>query len=131
LLTHPQVASRTCDDGMRWVFNTESGEVSRDKNTGRPIERPRGSRPPCFPCPKCANEADKSPTTGRRCDLSRKNRLTLARYYEQLVCPGPVDAIMRRNFGIIHALFLAHERSTQEAEALMKTALTRLLNANV
>jgi hypothetical protein len=70
--------------------------------------------PPCHSCPKCDRSDEKSPEAGRKRDLSRKNRLTLERYYEHLAAPGPVDSIMRKNFGILHEIFATHDRNMQQ-----------------
>ena len=114
-LTHPETAARTCDGCLRWVFDPDSGRLVRNRETGEPITRPPGSRTPCLTCPKCTHTAEKSPEAGRASDLSPRNRLTLARYYEQQASPGPTDEVMRRNFGVIHELLTTYDRSLLSA----------------
>ncbi len=119
-LAHPEVSARTCDACLRWIFDTDSGNLVRNRETGEPLPRPPGSRTPCLTCPKCTNTEEKTPEAGRRSDVSRRNQLTLLRYHEQLVTPGPVDDVMRRNFGIIHEVLDTYDRGVRRA-ALMLT----------
>jgi hypothetical protein len=109
-ITHPEVAARTCDECITWVFDVKSGRLIRDKATGEPIERPRGSRTPCHSCAKCHTEGQGSPEEGRESDLSDRNKRTIELYYEQLVVKTPTDDIMRHNFGLIHRTLDEYDR---------------------
>lgn len=115
-LAHPETAARTCDACLRWVFNSETGYLVRNKITDEPILRPPGTKTPCLTCPKCAHTIEKTPQSGRECDLSKRNRLTLARYYEQQIAPSYQDDVTKRNFGIIQEVLALHDRSVQRAQ---------------
>lgn len=97
LLLHPAVASRSCDDCQRHLYNEQTGRRLEDR-TGRPLPRPKGTFAPCRAklgaCPKGSPEDPQS--------LSQKN---LAAYRHYLECKAvhdfPRDAVVRRNAGII------------------------------
>lgn len=118
---HPSLAERSCDDCKKWVFEDDSAIPA--KRLDQPIER-RGS-PPCHTCPKCASEDDKTPEVGKRCELSYRNWVTLRRYYEQCAAPSGVDAIARKNFGIIR---MVEARLTAAERRRLETLLRVLIS---
>lgn len=96
LLLHPQVASRDCSHCSRWLYDEETGEVT--KRGGQPVERPGGSHPPCryrgVGCPKGTPENSKA--------LSQKNMAAYVHYKEcQATGMFPDDPIVKRNAGVI------------------------------
>jgi hypothetical protein len=119
-LTHPETAARTCDVCLRWMFDLKSGRLIRNRETGEPIARLAGCRPPCLSCVKCTHATERTPESGRYCDLSRRNQLTLTCYYQQQAAPGPTDDVMRRNFGVIYEVLTNYDRSVQQAALMVK-----------
>jgi len=116
LLSHPEVAFRSCEDCKRHVYDPKTGRRHTDRNTGRPLRRPPKARPPCAACPKCRDDTEKTPEVGGKVSLSPKNRRTLQCYYEQLAGGGVVtDPITRKNLGIIAELFDQHDRGQRQA----------------
>jgi hypothetical protein len=53
---------------------------------------------------------EKTPAAGREAELSRKNWKTLRAYFEYRISPRPVDAVARKNFGIVAACMDEHDR---------------------
>ncbi len=76
-----------------------------------PFPRPTGSPTPCWKCPKC--EDAKTPEDGMKADLSAKNMQAIRYYYQQKAVGGPVDAIARRNCGLIEMVIAQHNMNTQ------------------
>ena len=119
LLTHPEVAYRSCEDCKRWIYDDKTGE-RRNLRTGEPMERPRGVPTPCLRCPKCTGVRRPNPTDGSKATLSEKNMKTLALYYEHQAAPMLIsDPIVRRNFGLIHRILAAYDRT--QARLLIAT----------
>jgi len=108
LMWHPELAERTCTQCAVYRYR-DDGSVVKDKATGEPLKRNPSERLPCIACPKCRGVRQASPEIGRQCDLSRKNRLTLRRFWER----GKGDEITRRNFGIIREALADHRASLQ------------------
>jgi hypothetical protein len=111
-ITHAEVAARTCEECKKWMYR-DDGSLILVK--GKPMLRPAGVKTPCITCPKCIGTA-KTSQEGCKCDLSNKNLLTIKRYYEHLAAPGPVDDIMRRNFGVIRQVIDGMDRVHQRLQ---------------
>ena len=104
------------------MFDPKSGKLEkrRRKNpdTGEvdllPLERKAASKLPCWNCAKCENPDPKkrSPEDGKGAELSAKNWAALRFYWQQKAVGGPVDALARKNCGLIEWL-LAQHRSLQ------------------
>ena len=110
ILSHPEVAGVSCADCERWIYNRD-WTVACDR-LGKPLARPKHSRPPCRLCPKCEHNPEASPAIGRQCDFSIRNQQTLMLYYQKQACPEcPTDDLMRRNFGIIQQMFEQYDRA--------------------
>lgn len=114
LLSHPEVAYRSCSDCLRWYYDPKTGQLLKrwQKVDGEqqqvPIERKPGDKLPCLECPKCDGEKLKSPEAGQRCELSERNWKALRFYFQQKAVGGLVDAIARKNCGIIEWLLDQH-----------------------
>jgi len=116
--SHPELVAIPCNSCERWVYR-EDWSLLTDDN-GNPYPRPKG-KTPCYKCPKCGHAKEKTPAAGREAELSRKNNLTLQKYYEQLVTPLEVDDVARENFGIIRETFDDYDR------AIKRTMVTILV----
>lgn len=122
LLAHPEVAYRSCDECQKWYFDPQTGRQEKrrrkDPADGKlkllPVARKPGALPPCWKCPKCSGDA-KTPEEGRKAELSEKNWKALRFYYEQKAVGGPVDAVARRNCGIIERVLEEHRTATGRA----------------
>ena len=100
LLHHPEVATRSCGDCQKWLYDDKTGE--RVKRAGRDIPRPKGVPTPCSLCPK------RSPEEAPKLELSHKNLLTLQFYYRSKAVEfrnlserWANDPIIQRNFAAI------------------------------
>lgn len=98
VIFHPEVAYRDCEMCKRFVFK-ENGEI--DTFQGAPIERPRGTLPPCHygadQCPKV------SPDSGM--SLNEKNALAYQHYREcRAIGSFPDDFIVRENAAVIREI---------------------------
>jgi len=108
------VAGRDCEECRQWVFNTKTGEREWNPRTKGHVKR--AGRPPCRICPKTEGNEVRDLRTGRKAELSRKNRRTLRLYFQHRAAGGVVmDAITRRNFGTLLWLFESHDRELRRA----------------
>lgn len=120
LLSHPEVAYRTCGSCRRWFYNLKTGELEKrwqtDPETGDrkllPLARKPSDKLPCWNCPKCEDSTAKNPAVGQQCELSERNWRALRFYFQQKAVGGRVDAMARKNCGIIEWL-LGQHRSLQ------------------
>ena len=102
VLLHPEVAARDCRDCVAYLYHdrgpTEFGP--RVERGGKPVPRPKGTRPPCHWCPKVPPDAP--PTPASACDLSDAN-LRAWEHHRECAAVGafPADAIVRRNAALI------------------------------
>lgn len=104
ILHHPNLASLTCDDCKKWVYDFK--ERRFHLSGGKPVPRPAGSALPCWQCPKCDGVDRKSPDEGRKAELSPKNQRALQAYYEG----EKGDRITARLFGIIRRVTESYDR---------------------
>ena len=134
LLSHPEIAHRSCAECQRWLYDSETGRQTRrrqrDPETGEerllPVVRPTGTAPPCWKCPKCDGRDERTPATGRISELSAKNWAAIRFYYEHQATGGRVDAMARKNCGIIHWAIEQHRLDLQRtANELLLIALRR------
>lgn len=119
-LRHPEVAWRDCRRCQQYVFDHESGKELTDR-AGNPIERPKGTRPPCGYSPdKCAK---RSPDAGL--GLSLKNR---GAYEHYMRCKAtgrfPDDPIVAHCAGLIRQM-----EDACDAESQRIASMTSLLIA--
>lgn len=120
LLSHPEIAYRSCSECQRWHFDPKSGRLQKrwkkDSITGEralaPIARKPGDKLPCWDCPKCDGSDVRNPAVGRAAELSERNWKALRFYFQQKAVGGPVDAIVRRNCGMIEWLLEQHRNMT-------------------
>jgi hypothetical protein len=126
LLHHPDVAYRSCSDCQRFIYDDRTGKVRRTPSTQEPIERPPGSRPSCYGCPKVSNRpaAERTPDSGTKATLSRRNWQTLTAYWEVQASRVTIeDRITQRNFGLIAQLLNDNERNQRQSIITLTTAL--------
>ena len=115
ILTHPEVAYRSCEDCKCYVYDPKTGKQHKDRK-GKPLKRPVGSRTPCHFCPKCRRADRKDPRAGEAATLSVKNQRTLRLYYQQQAGGGEViDPITRKNFGMIAEILDSYDRQQRQA----------------
>jgi hypothetical protein len=91
---HPEVATRSCDECKRFVFDDNGKKMMRG---GNPVPRQPGANPPCRTCPKISPENEKN------CTLSEKNWKTIQLWYQSKATGGnvPLDDIARENLGLV------------------------------
>lgn len=132
LLSHPEVGYRTCDNCRRWYYDPDTGKVQKqwrkNPDTGRqeqvPRERKPGGKLPCWSCPKCEGSAVKGPEVGRKSELSARNWQALRFYHQQKAAGGEVDAVARKNCGLIEWLMNEHRSAQSRAMLEMLKART-------
>lgn len=112
-LSHPKLTTRSCDDCIRWMYDETTGE--RIKQRGDFV--PRGKSPtPCHNCPKCPAGEEPTPNTGRKSELSAKNRRALDHFigtrHGGLTETEKADPTVRKNRRILEAVFQRHERAS-------------------
>lgn len=124
MLFHPGPAKIDCAECVKFVFDLQAGEKSlywgRDDAGERvqlPQIRPPGSTMPCGNCPK------KSPEHAKEFELTPQNvkawRWWLEARATGLTDAEKSDAIVRRNFGILEAIWAEWQRKRQaEATAI-------------
>ena len=129
-MNHPEIAKRSCDDCEKYVFNAK-GRRSLHPATGEPILRSEygpGCTPDCSQCPKCDGANEKTPATGRKAELSERNRMTLELYYQAKVGRLPkVDAVLRHNLGIIEGMVDSHARAQSVAMVEVLAAAMQIM----
>jgi len=107
-IAHPEIASRSCEDCLKHIYNHETGKRQLDPK-GNPIPRPAGGKAPCQATAGAPREvrericAKIAPDAG--VELSEKNRAAYEHYQEcKAVGVFPDDPIVRRNARIIREL---------------------------
>jgi len=102
LMAHPEVATRSCDDCKKWLYNPDG---TRAKRGGKDVLRPKGSETPCHECPK------KSPEEAHEYELSLKNMkavqfhsVSKACGFRNLTPDMANDPIVQKNFTIIEGI---------------------------
>lgn len=94
-IVHPEVAARDCKHCQKWLYDEKTGKVV--ERHGIPIERPKGTHPPCrlhIGCPKGSPENSRA--------LTSQNRRAYHHYLEcRAVGQFPDDPIVRRNAALI------------------------------
>jgi len=108
LLSRPEIAYLRCSDCVRWIYDLDTGRRS-ERIPGHPDARPPGVPTPCWKCPKCPGE-EKTPKIGLQSELSLKNWKCLRAYFENKASPVPVDAVARKNFGMIESTIKDHDQ---------------------
>ncbi len=112
MLCHPEVASRSCEDCAKWLYDEKTGR--KMERGGQPLARPAGTPTPCWNCPK------KSPQEAKLIELSRKNMAAYDYYLMARAPLGgrlPADLTTLRNHAII-------EQQVRHAEALDRLRAT-------
>jgi hypothetical protein len=124
----PRVATRSCHDCQRFLYDEQTGEqVRRPARFGLPVRRPPGTLPPCHQCPKVPDDAPFR-TREYAVDLTDQNWQALAFYSEcRAVGQFPADPIVRRWAGLIRAVEDAHERGAVSGKLDAITTLLKLL----
>jgi hypothetical protein len=104
-----------CDVCEKWTVDTKHWQLTFYR--GHPFPRKPNDPPPCAMCPKCDGETEKSPAQGRQSELSDKNRKTLALYWQSQAAgqDADLDALARRNLGLIHEQFRRYEIEQQQS----------------
>jgi len=108
LLAHPEVATRSCEDCKKWVYNPDG---SRQQRGGKDVPRHPTVPTPCDSCPK------KSPEEAHEYELSLKNMkavqfhsISKACGFRNLTPELANDSIIQRNFTIIEGIEEHFER---------------------
>lgn len=108
LLSYPEVATRSCDDCKKWLYNDDGGRVKR---CGMDVPRHSNQPTPCHKCPK------KSPEEAHKYELSLKNQkavqfhsVSKAVGFRNLTPEMANDPILQRNFAIIGGIEEQHDR---------------------
>ena len=129
ILAHPEVGYRRCEDCKKWSYNAQTGEVNEQwqtiggERTRVPV--PLRGRTPCLTCPKCKDMPVRNPETGARSELSERNWRALRFYFENKSAGGMIDAIARKNCGIIQCLMDQYAIGSNRAVCeLLKTRMT-------
>lgn len=92
---------RSCDECQQYVYQPNSNKLRLDRQ-GKPLRLV--GRPPCYQCPKCQwgeSYGDRTPTLGRVAEWQARHWRTWELFWQHRESGGDVDAIQRRNFGII------------------------------
>ena len=108
LLAAPQVAYRSCEDCLVYVYDEQTGlRAEHPRGSGQPVRRPQATFPPCgYGGDKCPKG---SPTAGR--ELTERNAQAYRHDQEcRAVGRFPEDAIVRRNAAIIAEVLRSWER---------------------
>lgn len=106
-MLHPELPD--CDECEVWMYDVKTWR--RSTRSGRDVERPPGTHPPCWQCPKCKGHSKPSPDVGRRLRLSGRNLRTYARFWEHRAAGGVLaDPITRKNFGLLLSIFEGLDR---------------------
>lgn len=123
MLSHPEAAYRSCEECRKWYYDPKTGELQKQwqiidgERQLVPTPRKPGDVPGCWQCPKCEGLPDKerNPASGVKAELSAKNWKALRFYFEQKATGGPVDAVARRNCGIIEWIVSQHAATRDRA----------------
>ena len=100
-MLHPEVAFRSCEVCQRFLFNEETGEMERNFVTNEPLERPKGTFPPCHYGPKECPKG--SPEAG--VELTQQNLQAYQHYREcRAVGRFPDDPVVRENAAVIRGI---------------------------
>lgn len=70
LLNDPAIATRSCDDCAAWMWGKDNRVLTR---AGQPVPRPRGTKTPCWECPKTRHMREDQRTRENAVDLSARN----------------------------------------------------------
>jgi hypothetical protein len=115
MIYHPEVATRSCEDCKKWLYNSDG---TRSQRGGQDVLRVTPT--PCLTpagCPK------KSPEEAKDYELSEKNRTCFQFYlrskgidFKNLEGELAQDQIIQRNFSIINSIL---EKKKQEDLAKM------------
>lgn len=103
LLLHPELLDRPCSDCTRHLYlDRGPGQFGPrlERPRGKPVPRPKGTRPPCEWCPKVPRGDPPRPESAQ--ELSPKNLQALL-FHRQCRAVGrfPDDAIVRRNAALV------------------------------
>jgi len=118
LLFHPGVASFTCEQCEKYIYDFDTGKQKTFKAGAERKEQPY-LRPPnvATPCQKCPRE---SPEKAHEYELSDRNYRTLILYrrakatmFHYLTEAEKTDPLVARNFAALDVLFAEHERQKQ------------------
>lgn len=107
VLLHAVVSERSCRECQDWLYTDKPGEFASKpfEHGGRKIPRPKGTKTPCYMCPKQPPDVPE----GERCpetaiELSERNWRAWSHYREcRAVGHFPDDPIVRRNASIIRS----------------------------
>jgi hypothetical protein len=117
------MATRSCTDCKRWMFDDEPGRMGQlriREATGEPY--PRVGRTPCFYCPKTAHLPEKQRRPESAVEISDRNWLAYQHYLEcRAVNQFPHDWLVRRNASII--------RQAEELASSIQAARLALLRS--
>lgn len=120
LLLHPEVATRPCEVCEKYCFDKD-GRLEKFPKHGpdsKPLERPKGTKPPCETCPKITGlrPEDGPPRAALAVELSEQNRRAYEHYLEcRAVNRFPNDALVRRHARIIREVEDEVQRAGQSA----------------
>jgi hypothetical protein len=124
LLHHPQIASLSCDECKKWLYDLKTGK--RRERGGVPQPRPPGAATPCHECPKGSPEREQEHV------LTDRNWQTLTLYLRNRALLGLVlsprersDALLQRNFAIIDTQIRKQELH-EPAEAMSLSVMSQL-----
>jgi hypothetical protein len=130
ILFHPGVASFTCEDCRKYIYDMDSGKPKTykagPKREEKPMLRPANTKTPCEKCPR------KSPEEAHHYELSDRNSKTWLLYrrahatqFHFLHDAEKKDPLLARNFAILDELYAEHDR--QERAATLTQQLTPFL----
>jgi hypothetical protein len=106
MLFHGVIAARSCSDCRKWLYDDRPGCWGLkpvERPAGRKLERLPNQLTPCSSCPKIPDGAEPKPENA--VELSVRNRMAYQHYLEcKAVGEFPVDAIVRRNAGVIREI---------------------------
>ena len=110
-LLNPTLAARSCADCQRYIYHDQGQKfgprVERPKGT--PVLRPKGTKTPCFWCPKIPPETKPCPENAE--ELSERNTAAYLHYLEcAAIGEFPKDAIVHRNAALIRDVKDAGDR---------------------
>lgn len=116
LLKHPEVATRSCDECKKFVFDKDGKKIRR---RGGGYQTRNGALPPCRLCPKVSpEEAHKFELTTRNYRLYTVYKMIQATKGRYLSDEQMRDPLLAENLAIIYEIQQSRDRGMQ-AETLM------------
>lgn len=129
LLRYPGVAAVSCRRCQDVLGDFVDGEWVPSRRAGVEIPRPKGSKTPCWKCPKLSEEDQKNdPVPAKAVELSSNNwRAWL--YYQEVQAGATMaeDPMTRRLCGLLRMVEQGYQRQTsRQAEGFLRRMALRL-----